>query len=214
MTNKDIELSSYSKDRLESLADGIFAFAMTLLVINLHLPEISAIHSQMELIRYLSQQWVIILSYILSFILLGITWTGHQAQFIHLKQTNHIHNWLHILYLMTIAAIPFSTGLLGEFGKYPIAQALYGFNLLLGSLFMLLLWWWADHSGLIDETNTDRYFIQLRYRRLIIAPFVYLSAIILSFVSVFLSFSIYILMLISFIIPHKFLDKVFIKIGM
>ena len=199
---------TYGKYRLEALADGIFGFAMTLLVINLHVPAIALIHSEAMLMKALTIQWPVLISYVLSFLLLGVAWTGHQAQFGRVTQTNHTQNWLHIAYLMTIAAIPFSTGLLGQFSSYRTAHFIYGLNLILGSTFMLLLWWHADRNHLIVTTGqASQTFIAERYKRLLATILIYGLAMLAAFISTSLSYMIYLLIPISLIVSAPVLRR-------
>ena len=98
-----------SKSRIEMLTDGIFAIVMTLLVLEIAVPQLT--HSEVaagETPKRLLELWPVIYSYALSFIILGFFWINHHDQFYYIKRGNHVFVWITIFHLMFIAFIPFS----------------------------------------------------------------------------------------------------------
>jgi uncharacterized membrane protein len=117
-------------ERLSALSDGIFAVAMTLLVLDLHIPTAAQVHGERELLAALAAlgpQWV---AYGMSFLTLGIFWAGQQTQLNHLAEGTRDLTWIHLGFLFTITLLPLSTRLLAEFITYRGALGIYWLTIL------------------------------------------------------------------------------------
>jgi uncharacterized membrane protein len=99
----------FAPNRLEILTDGVFAIVMTLLVLEITLPEIAQPTLQAELPQKLLELWPKLFKYALSFLVLGILWGFHHLVFHSIKHSNMALVWLNILFLMFVTLIPFST---------------------------------------------------------------------------------------------------------
>lgn len=95
--------------RIEALSDGVFAIALTLLVLDLKVPINDAIKTEQELWHALGDLSPKILSYFLSFMTLGIFWTGHTAQFHFIEKSDRNLNWLSFFFLLVVSVLPFTT---------------------------------------------------------------------------------------------------------
>jgi len=133
-------IANQSLERLSALSDGVFAFAMTLLVLDLHLPEASTIHSEHDLWRALAAMGPSRLIYLISFLTLWIFWNGQQTQLNYIERGDRDLAWIHLAFLFTITLMPFSTRLLAEFIHYRTALLVYWTNILAPGL--LLDWSW------------------------------------------------------------------------
>src|SRR5882762_10676243 len=114
-----------SLERLAALSDGIFAVAMTLLVLDIHIPSAEAVHSEAELLHALAAlgpQWI---AYGMSFLTLGIFWAGQQTQLNNLREGSRDLTWIHLGFLFAITLMPLSTRLLAEFIEFRGALVLY-----------------------------------------------------------------------------------------
>jgi uncharacterized membrane protein len=107
--------------RLEALADGIFAIAMTLLVLDLHIPATST-NLRADMIALAPR----LFSLIISFISLGIYWIGHHYLLVRLKDIDITFVWRNIIFLLPISLVPFVTALLGTYPLSHTAQIVYG----------------------------------------------------------------------------------------
>ncbi len=148
------EISGQSLERLAALSDGIFAVAMTLLVLDLHVPASEVIHSQGELWRSLAGAAPQLISYLLSFMTLGIFWNGQQAQLNSFKRSDRHLSWIHIAFLFAVSIMPFSTRLLAEFIAYRSVLIAYWANILLLGVVLYISWRYAEHAGLLRENVT------------------------------------------------------------
>jgi len=104
------------KDRLEFFSDGVFAIAITLLVLEINIPTHEDLHHAGGLYNYLLHIWPSYLSYIMSFFVIGVYWSNHHHLFSFIiKKTDHMFNLINVFFLMTIAFLPFTTAILSEY---------------------------------------------------------------------------------------------------
>src|SRR5271165_4687728 len=104
-----------SLERICALSDGLFAIAMTLIVLEIHIPAPAAVHSELDLWRALLDLAPRFVTYLLSFLTLGIFWTGQQTQLNFLAHADRDLAWIHFAFLAVISLLPFSTTVLAEF---------------------------------------------------------------------------------------------------
>src|ERR1700761_2002159 len=124
-------VTAQSVERLAALSDGIFAVAMTLLVLDLHGPAKEAIHSEQDLLHALTIMAPQITAYLMSFLTLSIFWAGQQAQLNRFERSDRLLSWIHLLFLFAVSVMPFSTRLLAEFITFRTALVCYWLNILL-----------------------------------------------------------------------------------
>ncbi len=139
-TNEDAEPG---KHRLETLTDGVFAIAMTILVFGLHVQRFAGAVSAPELTRALLSQWPGLAAFALSFVVLGQFWVSMHGQFRAIRSADHWFIWLNIAYLLFISLVPFTADHLGRYGAVGPVVVLYGLNLLALSVLQLGMWLWA-----------------------------------------------------------------------
>jgi uncharacterized membrane protein len=187
----DIE-GGFSKTRLEFLTDGVFAIVMTLLVLEIAVPELSHSEVATELPRQLFELWPIVLSYVTSFIILGVFWIFNNEMFRYIKRANRTLLWITIFYLMFVAFIPFSTALLGEYGDQQISVIIYAINITIAGFWVNVQWWYATKNHRLVDSDLDSDFVRMMSRRLPVWPIMYLIAIAVSFVSIETSLIMYI----------------------
>ena len=158
--------------RIAALGDGIFAFAMTLLVLEIHIPEPADIHSEAELWAGLVALSPRIVTWLMSVLTLGIFWIGQQTQLSHLARADRNLSLLYFLFLAIITALRFSTRLLAEFFTYRLAFFVYWANILFAGLALYGCLFYEDRAGLMREEVTAEIKRALR-RRIIVAQALY-----------------------------------------
>jgi uncharacterized membrane protein len=189
------------KSRIAALVDGIFAVAMTLLVLDLKLPESVKISSDPEVWRQLLELTSRFSTYALSFIVLGTFWIGHHSLFHFVRKVNRNLLWLNLLFLLFITLLPFSTNLLSGHSHLQIPVVVYGINLLLISLISLLqLSYLAHHPKLSHDQLTPLWIANVR-RRTAMPLFVVIPSIAISFYNPHLAMSAFWLMLVFHFLP-------------
>ncbi len=129
-------------DRITALSDGVFSVAMTLLVLDLRTPAAEAIHSEHDLLNAMLSLAPRLVTYLMSFLTLGIFWLGQQVQLDRLSRSGRDLVWIHLGFLCAVTLVPFSTALLAEHITYRVALVVYWANILL--LGLLLLWTWKE----------------------------------------------------------------------
>ena len=194
-----------SKNRLETLTDGVFAIVMTLLVLELTVPHLSPSKVTDELPKALLELSPVILSYITSFIILGFFWIAHHDDFSYIKHADRILLWITIFYLMTVAFIPFSTSLLGQYGNQQISVIIYGSNIIITGFINNLQWWYAtkNHRLVDDDADLDPALITSRTKRALLGLIGYIIAIAISFVNIQVSIILFIIYPLYFLIPPR-----------
>src|SRR5438876_9836364 len=128
-----------STERLEAFSDGVIAVAITLLVLNIQVPERTASRTLLEA---LLAEWPTYLGYVTSFVVIGLFWANHHYMFCYIQRTNHFMLLLNTLTLMCLALIPFATELLAKEAQIPnapledlrLAVLVYGGSMLLTSI--------------------------------------------------------------------------------
>jgi uncharacterized membrane protein len=192
-----------SLERLAALSDGIFAVAMTLLVLDIHVPSAESIHSEAELCRALATmapQWV---AYLMSFLTLGIFWAGQQTQLNHIREGSRDLTWIHLGFLFWVTLLPLTTRLLAEFILYRMALVLYWLNILL--LGVMLYWSWTNamHHDLVKEDTAPEVRGAI-CRRILIAQSLYAVGALLCVWSNYASIVLIVLVQLNYAIAPRF----------
>jgi uncharacterized membrane protein len=204
VANSYHRVSGQSVGRIEALSDGIFAVAMTLLVLNLKVPVNRALHGERLIWQAgaLANEHVVasiltrlaptISIYVLSFLTLGIFWVGQQAQLECLARSNRHLTWLHLTFLLAISIMPFSTALLAQYINFRLALVEYWLHLLVLGLLLLACLRYADSAGLhTPEAPAVR---QATERRIIVSQVLYFCCVLLCVISTYLSITLIILL--------------------
>jgi uncharacterized membrane protein len=121
--------SGLSVHRVEALTDGIYAVAMTLLVIELKLPEHGPAGGSHELAQALADLLPKIVAWVISFFVLAFFWFGHHRAFAHVRRSDGKLIALNIGQLALVSLMPFSSALIGEHGREPLSQVIYSINM-------------------------------------------------------------------------------------
>ena len=137
-------------ERLIFVSDAVFAIAITILVLDIHLPPAGDIVDNGQLLLILTGLWPKYLAYIISFWVIGFYWISHHRKFLMIKRFDNRLLRLNLLLLMVIAFIPFPTAVLSESGNRT-ATIFYALIMALGGLLVSLLWWHAARNhNLVD----------------------------------------------------------------
>jgi TMEM175 potassium channel family protein len=169
-------------ERLIFFSDAVFAIAITLLALEIRLPAGEKTYSDAELLSLLGGMWQHYLAYIISFMVIGIFWMSHHRKFQFIVKYDRILGLLNLLFLMIIAFIPFPSSVLSEYsGRY--ATIFYAFTMVLVSLAMTVLWWYASrHNRLIDPHMSVK-----QKRRQFLSPLITAAIFLLSIGIAFIS---------------------------
>jgi uncharacterized membrane protein len=144
-------LAGQEVGRIAALSDGLFGVAMTLLVIDIHLPEQLEIHSEAALWTAIVALAPRLITWLMSMMTLGIFWLGQQTQLNQLSRCDRNLSWLHFVFLAVITLMPFTTRLLAEFFTYRVAFFVYWVNILLAGAALFACWFYAERAKLVRE---------------------------------------------------------------
>jgi len=168
------------KIRLETLTDGIFAIAMTLLVLSLEVPVLPANPTPSIINEYILNTLLPQIGiYIISFAILGSFWLNHHI-FYAMKYTDLALNWLNIFWLMSIAIVPFSTSLMSNYGQYQFAGIIFALNMLVIGVLYYNIWHYAFKNEMIYEPVIP--YAKMIQRSNLLLPVISLIAIGISFI--------------------------------
>lgn len=143
------------KNRLEAFSDGVFAIVITLLILDIRIPEVEYDHLREALYTVLPR----IYAYVLSFLIIGLYWISHHNSFLSVKKTDRVFLWLNMLLLLSVSFIPFPTSLLGRYPFKALPIMLYGASLIacnLVGVVMMIYIRYHPHLGVPDFR--ERYF--------------------------------------------------------
>ena len=141
-------------DRMLTFSDGVFAIIITILVLELEVPDLS---SGQSLASSLEEMRPTFVAFVMSFLLVGMYWVGHRDMFENVRLVNRDVLWLNLLFLLPVAMIPFAASVLGEYSTQAAALHLYGAVLIVATLMRMLLYWYLlRHPGLLWEAFSKR----------------------------------------------------------
>ncbi len=182
MTGTEAEHQVYglTKARIEALTDGIFAFAMTLLVTTLEIPAVSEVTRSTDVARIIVENIPGFLHYVIAFAALAGFWVGHHMQFHALRFVDRTMIWLNISSLLFVALVPFSADLAGDYPGIGLASIIFETNLFVIGGFMYLQWVYATEGRRLVTPQVTDTGIAAGLRRNLVLPGISLAGILLA----------------------------------
>jgi len=148
--------AGFETTRIEALADGIFAVAMTLLVLDVKLPDSELYATNHDLIARIFSLEHIYVIYFVSFIVLGMYWVAHHATFHYIRYVDHTLLWINLFFLFVITSVPFGTDMLGSHNALTFPYLYFGTKvLLLSSLLVSQIFYLRRHPELAQPSLTQ-----------------------------------------------------------
>jgi uncharacterized membrane protein len=180
----------FSTARLEAFSDGVFAIAITLLVLDLAVPARGELADR-SLASALGAEWPSYFAYLVSFAVIGIIWVNHHVMCTLVRQADRLVLFANLLLLLTVSVIPFPTRLLAEYltsdADSHVAAAIYSASMLAMSIGFTLLFLAISRDARLLHVPLDRATVRHTLRRFSIGGVFYLATIGLSFVSAVLT---------------------------
>jgi uncharacterized membrane protein len=167
-------------DRIVFFSDAVFAIAITILVLDIRVPDGL---SPAELPAEVLGLWPKYLGYAISFLVLAVYWQAHHRVFKPIRGYDGTLVWLNFFFLMAIAFLPFPTSLLGEYGGQRISVAVYGANAAAASLLLSAISWYAIKGHRLVAHDLDEEQGRLRWLQGLAVAAVFLASIGVSFFS-------------------------------
>ena len=192
--------------RIEAFSDGVFAVAITLLVLDIKIPPLPTAGAAASLGIELARQWPVYIAFVTSFLTILVMWINHHRVFGLIKRSDDRFMVLNGLLLMTITLVPFTTSLVAAYLMHPdmkIAVLVYTGNSVFLALAFSGLWRYASKDSRLLAANHDRLVaegITKSYRH---GPLLYIIIFLISFVSPMASITICLLLALYFTIPPR-----------
>jgi uncharacterized membrane protein len=183
------------RDRIVNLSDGIFAIAITLLVLDIHVPDIPEGMVASQLPGTLLSLWPRYFGYFLSFVGISAFWFIHHSIFRPIRVYDRTLLYLNFLFLMVVAFVPFPTSLLGEYGDHQLPVAIYAATLAVGRLLLTAIHWYSTRNDRLLDEPQDPATVRFFLRRGLTIPAIFLLSIAISFFSVGVAISTWLIML-------------------
>jgi uncharacterized membrane protein len=176
--------ASRDRDRIINLSDGVFAIAITLLILDIRVPDMPESLVATELPAALLALWPKYLGYLLSFVGISTFWMIHQSIFRPIRAYDRVLLYLNFVFLMVVAFVPFPTSLLGEYGNHQLPVAIYAATLAIGRLLLTAIHWYSTRDGRLLEEVQDPRTARFFLIRGLTIPAIFLLSIGISFFSV------------------------------
>jgi uncharacterized membrane protein len=188
--------------RLEAFSDGVFAIAITLLVLEIPVPTHAETAAAGGLARALADRWPSFTGFVISFLTIGIMWVSHHAIFQYVRRTDRRFLLVNVLFLMGICLVPFPTAVLAEHlpdaANRLTATVLYGSMFVVMSLLFNTVWWVGTAEGRLLGADVDRKGLEVISKRYRFTPLVYVAALAFAPLSVWITLGMIFLMAIFF----------------
>jgi uncharacterized membrane protein len=172
------------RDRIVNLSDGVFAIAITLLVLDIRVPNIPENLVATELPAALLSLWPKYFGYVLSFVVISTFWVIHHSIFRPIREYDRGLLYLNFLFLMFVAFVPFPTSLLGEYGDHRLPVAIYAGTLAVGRLLLTAIHWYSTRNNRLVDEGQDPREVRFYLIRGLTMPVIFLLSIGVSFFSV------------------------------
>lgn len=194
-----IERTEYhiSKNRLETMVDGIFAIAMTILVLGISPPKPDLSQAQALLAGQILDLLPEIFLFIISFLILAGFWLSHHRQFYFVRFIDSRLLWINIFLLISLVFIPFSTDIAGDYPDIFIAVVLFHTNIVIIGLIFSYHVYHITQSGHLCDPDTDREFLQTQFNRSLLITMTAFIAAIIGFLNPFFSLLVYLIIPVS-----------------
>jgi uncharacterized membrane protein len=149
-----------STGRIEASSDGVFAIVITLLVLEIHVPQVSTPAISAALTEALIAMWPKFLAYMLSFAIVCIWWVAHHHLFDCIARSDRGLLWFNSLYLLWLAFISFPTALMGDYPTQPVAVMFYGIVMALAGASFSWMRYYVFFVGRLRREGIDRLLIK------------------------------------------------------
>ncbi len=170
--------------RLISISDGVFAVALTLLILNIVAPHISQGQVQTELPSQLLHLLPNMVAYVFSFFVISLFWVAHYRVFHYIRRSDRTLISLNAIFLLSVTFIPFPTSLVSEYGLYQLPWVIYAGSMAVTGSLLTILWLYSSHDHRLIDPDLDSRTIRRLTEWRVAAPVAFVISIVVSFLSV------------------------------
>lgn len=188
-----------TKTRTEAFSDGVFAVAITLLIFNVTVPKVQ----EGQLHQALLDSWPLYATYAVSFLTIGIIWVNHHALFGYVSEVTRPLLFLNLVFLMTVAFIPFPTALLGTYISMPAnshwAAAAYSVTMTLMAVSIGAMWIYLVTHPHLFKQDVDPAYARAATPRFVAGTLVYAATTIVAIVNAYICLVVYALLALFYV---------------
>lgn len=170
-------------ERIVFFSDAVMAIAITLLAIDIRVPELLPAAAGQELGASLQALAPRFMTFFISFLVIAIYWISHHRYFGYIRRYDTRLMWLNLLFLFFIICMPFLAGLLGQYVFVPLALITYTLAIAALGISLALIWWYASAGRRLIAADLDERTIRLTSIRVFVAPVMFLVAVPFAYVS-------------------------------
>ncbi len=193
--------------RVEAFSDGVFAIAITLLILEIRVPPPDVAAAMGGLPHALAQLWPSFAGYVIAFIAIGIMWSNHHAMFTYIVKSDRYFLMINVVLLMCVAFVPFPAGLLAAYlgrddGRVA-AVAAYSATIVVIAIGYNALWWYAKAGGRLLDPAADPDAVRTLTRRSALGPLAYAIALAVAFLNPWACLALHALLAVFYLLPEK-----------
>lgn len=200
---------SFEFERLIFFSDAVFAIAITLLVLDIRIPDIPEGRAAAELPGLVNGLIPSIVAYFISFVVIAVYWVAHHRTFSYIRRYDGRLIWLNVLLLLFIAFLPFPSALLGRYGDTFFAFVFYAVFQIIISLILAAIWAYATHKHRLVDPNLAAHTIHLRFVGTLAPPLIFALSIAVARYSTTLGQFFWLLL----IVTRRFSDRLVRRVG-
>jgi uncharacterized membrane protein len=191
--------------RMEAFSDGVFAIAVTLLVLELRAPLPGTLHDGESLFQALWHEWPSLLAFVTSFVTVLIMWINHHNLFKMIHRTDHNFLLLNGFLLFVVTFIPFPTNVLAEYIQEPgarTASVFYASTFLVMAIAFSVLWRYAAHNGRLLARNVDMRMVRIINKQFQTGPVTYALCVVVAVINALAGFALVIALAVYWALPE------------
>jgi uncharacterized membrane protein len=197
--------ASADLSRVISLSDGIFAFALTLLALDLRLPVSNNLTIENGMIDLLPN----LLIFLISFLVIGNQWDVHQRTFLQIVRADARFALLNLLSLLFVILLPATAAILGRYPTQPLAIICFGINSAILGLSSWLAWLHASGSGQLLDVKADPNLVRMISRLWLLPPIVFFLTLPIAFINVYIVYVLWVVLpIVSYVSIGQYIKKV------
>jgi uncharacterized membrane protein len=174
---------SVKVEHVISFSDAVFAFAITLMALTINIPDLPTHLTQSELLDKFYDLYPQVESYVISFAVIAIFWVSYHQVFNHIRGSHITIVYLNLLFLLLITLLSLSTSLVINYGTYQIPYVIYCSIVIMTSLLLATIWWYATRNKHLVDKNLHPFFIKGTLVNIMSIPIIFTISIIISFIN-------------------------------
>jgi uncharacterized membrane protein len=192
-----------NRDRVLAFSDAIFAFAATLLVLKIDLPNIPPALIETRLGTEILHLWPQYLANLISFFVIGYYWLTHHAIFNMIRKFSQTLFWMNILFLVFISFLPFPVDLFGDFSNSRAVVAFYSASIAIAGYFLAIIWLYASHNNRLTRSSISKRRANFYTTKILVTPLIFTFSIPLAFIDINLAKWSWIFVILGIAFVHK-----------